>query len=247
MKRFYGSKCFPNQDPNQYVINLEEFQDKICDLSENKEEILDVSFISHIIGSLPEKYHSEGLLLSQMLYDTSGKGITIKKMQSMLNVWFIELKGQKCTDFERQDKAALVGFGQFKGKCHHCGKIGHKAVDCLDRKPKAKNPKEEKAQVKFKEKMKCFNCKKPGHWKKDCFAWKKAQDGAIVAMKEDVALAAWQELEAKILSRLCSRNPLKQDRKKSSGVKNEFQDSLKTVKTRTLSTMVLLIVEMINL
>jgi len=86
MKRFYGSKCFPNQDPNQYVMYLEEIQDKIYDLSENKEEISDVSFISHVIGSLPEKYHSEGLLLSQMLYDTSGKGVTIKKMQSMLNV-----------------------------------------------------------------------------------------------------------------------------------------------------------------
>jgi hypothetical protein len=86
MKRFYGSKCFPNQDPNQYVMYLEEIQNKICDLSENKEEILDVSFISHIIGSLPEKYHSEGLLLSQMLYDMSGKGVTIEKMQSMLSV-----------------------------------------------------------------------------------------------------------------------------------------------------------------
>jgi hypothetical protein len=65
---------------------LEEIRDKICDLSENKEDILDVSFISHVIGSLPEKYHSEGLLLSHMLFETSGKGITIKKMQSMLNV-----------------------------------------------------------------------------------------------------------------------------------------------------------------
>jgi hypothetical protein len=64
MKRFYSSKCFPNQDPNQYIMYLEEIRDKICDLSENKKEILDVSFISHVIGSLPEKYHSEGLLLS---------------------------------------------------------------------------------------------------------------------------------------------------------------------------------------
>jgi hypothetical protein len=77
--------------------------------------------------------------------------------------------------------------------------------------------------------VKFFNCRKPGHWKKDCFAWKKAQDGAMVAMKEDVALAAWQEPETKILSRHCSRNPLKQDRKTSSGVKNDlselFEDS----------------------
>jgi hypothetical protein len=65
---------------------LEEIWDKIRDLSENKKEILDVSFISHVIGSLLEKYHSEGLLLSQMLYDMSGKGVTIKKMQSKLNV-----------------------------------------------------------------------------------------------------------------------------------------------------------------
>jgi hypothetical protein len=86
MKRFYGSKYFPNQDPNQYVMYLEEIWDKICNLSENKEEILDVSFISHVIGSLPEKYHSVGLLLSQMLYDTGRKGVTIKKMQSMLDV-----------------------------------------------------------------------------------------------------------------------------------------------------------------
>jgi hypothetical protein len=77
--------------------------------------------------------------------------------------------------------------------------------------------------------MKCFYCKKPRHWKKDCFAWKKAQDGDMVAMKEDVALAAWQKPETKTLSRHCSRNPLKQDRKTSSGVKNDlsglFEDS----------------------
>ena len=62
----------------------------------------------------------------------------------------------------------------FKGKCHHCGKIGHKSANCWEKTGKKPNgggggaPKKDKSQKK-KFTGKCNHCKKVGHKEADCW------------------------------------------------------------------------------
>ena len=77
-------------------------------------------------------------------------------MIDQLGLKYAKLKMNKKNSDSNSDEMALVGYNQFKGKCNFCGKIGHKSVDCWDRK---KSPDKRK------------NSKKGTHEKKGTFCW----------------------------------------------------------------------------
>jgi hypothetical protein len=84
---------------------------------------------------------------------------------------------------EADSEHALV-FGQFKGKCHNCGKIGHKAANC--------HLKKDKQEVRSKTII-CHHCKKPVHKKSDCFKLKrmlkeKGEEHGLASSTRDVIL-----------------------------------------------------------
>ena len=57
----------------------------------------------------------------------------------------------------------------FKGRCNHCGKYGHKKVDCWDLKNKQEKSQESERKVqKDKPNVGCFNCKRLGHYANEC-------------------------------------------------------------------------------
>jgi hypothetical protein len=55
----------------------------------------------------------------------------------------------------------------FKGICHKCGKIGHKAVDCYVKKPDSVSN-DEKYKGKTGLKLKCYCHNKEGHMAYQC-------------------------------------------------------------------------------
>ena len=92
---------------------------------------------------------------------------------------------------EADSEQALV-FGQFKGKCHNCGKIGHKAANC--------HLKKDKQEVGNKSVI-CHYCKKPGHKKSDCFRLKrkleeKGEEHGLASNTTDVILMSTSEMSA---------------------------------------------------
>jgi len=67
---------------------------------------------------------------------------------------------EKSSDENEEETALIVG-GKFKGRCHNCGKFGHKASEC-----KLKDNSDKKNRFRGK----CFHCGKVGHKKENC--WK---------------------------------------------------------------------------
>jgi hypothetical protein len=93
---------------------------------------------------------------------------------------------------ERDSEQALV-FGQFKGKCHNCGKIGHKATNCYLKK--------EKQNMENNKQVICHYCKKPGHKKTDCFKLKrklqeKGEEHGLANSTTDIILMSTLESSA---------------------------------------------------
>ena len=57
----------------------------------------------------------------------------------------------------------------FEGRCAHCGKYGHKKVDCWKLKNKEENSQERERNVKKdRSNIRCFKCKKMGHYANEC-------------------------------------------------------------------------------
>ena len=64
---------------------------------------------------------------------------------------------------------------RFKGRCHHCGKWGHKKENCREWLKLTKEQQEQADKEKSEEKPKkylqhgrCYNCNKMWHLTKDC-------------------------------------------------------------------------------
>jgi hypothetical protein len=69
---------------------------------------------------------------------------------------------------------------QFKGRCHNCGKYGHKGAKCQNKMSNGSNGNQKGgARSNGKSggfKRNCNHCKKYGHKAVDCFAKKKEQE-----------------------------------------------------------------------
>jgi len=90
-----------------------------------------------------------------------------------------ELREELCLKFEMMNRRGKLGIAQgqqaeehalfaggFKGKCNNCGKIGHKARDCRDKKGNKTNNKADNQGNNSNDgdkNVECFYCKKKGH------------------------------------------------------------------------------------
>jgi len=137
LEKFYSSKCKTNQDPESYIYELEELKGKIEAL--NKGSFIDEdAFMTHVLYSLPRGYDGLVEMLQKDLNrdDADDEKLTVESMAEQLSAKFVRMKvGRAQEEVGAKEEVALVGFNrQFKGKCHYCGKLGHKSVDCWERK-----------------------------------------------------------------------------------------------------------------
>ena len=143
--------------------------------------VLDEEYqITHILASLPREYSS---VVEQVKIDrrTSSALITMDEVKKRLKERYLRLKKEHGWSEDEMALSMKSGNNRnknikkgskgryFKGRCNHCGKIGHKKADCWDLKNKKEKHQENKKKVqKDKSKVRCFKCGKLGHYANEC-------------------------------------------------------------------------------
>ena len=160
------------------------------------------TFITHLLNSLPQTVY-EGAIL--VIKDKLGKGtVEIPEIEQVLEDKYQAMKQAKGWEEEEDDYALFASPSNkkgpkkaFKGCCGYCGKFGHKAADCPNKKSNLNKGQKPKTHQKKKQygkgdskgkghldmsKIKCFNCGEYGHFARDC---PKAHDNANIAQESE--------------------------------------------------------------
>jgi hypothetical protein len=125
-----------NNDPNIWLTQFEDLCTRIDSMSKRPME--DEDFYAHMLNNLPKEYMFGVATLEQNVAT-----LKIGTMREKFNLTY-----QRLHEAEPDEPEAALFAGGFKGRCHQCGKYGHKVADC--------------------ENLFCRYCKKDGHVIKDC-------------------------------------------------------------------------------
>ena len=167
--------------------------------------VLDEEYqITHILARLPREYSS---VVEQVKIDrrTSSALITMDEVKKRLKERYLQIKREHGWSEDEMALSMKSGNNQnknikkgskgkyFKGRCNHCGKLGHKKADCWDLKNKKEKHQENKRKVqKDKSKVRCFKCGKLGHYANECRSDKESSgDGN----NETFAMACFEDGE----------------------------------------------------
>ena len=126
-KDFHSKVLKPNQDPDMYITELEAIKVQMEELDHS---MTDKSLIIHVLNNLPKDYDMEIKMLEMRMQQLKeqGKELSVEDVRTELNLRYERIKRnnppQKAVEY-----AYYMG-GKFKGKCHWCGKIGHKTAEC---------------------------------------------------------------------------------------------------------------------
>ena len=110
----------------------------------------DEAFLTHVMASLPqEEYQATILTLKAKLRDDD---LTIEEAETLLDDKNETMKEVQGWTEEGDELALFVGKPHykktFKGQCGYCGKYGHKAFDCHERKTNQENKKNGQGKIK---------------------------------------------------------------------------------------------------
>ena len=163
------------KDPDEWINDLEILRSRIKDCGH---KIDDDDLVIHILNNLPEKY--DNLVENLEAKMSVSSPLTLEELRVSLSLKFTKWKvraekngetgfDEGSDDDEDEEETALMANGgfkkPFKGRCHSCGKFGHKSVECPN---KNKRDNGGNGGDKGRFNGKCFYCGKWGHMKQDC-------------------------------------------------------------------------------
>lgn len=163
-------------DPEVWVANLEKMRQQLRVMGDTMTE---EDLIIHIINNLPKEYENLTDSIELDLDDEFSK-INIEEVKKRLRSKFNKLKKRlnisDAKDGNGEEESALF-VKAFKGRCHSCGKWGHKGSECQEKAKDTnlgfKQSKGHNGKPKFD--GECNYCKKYGHREVDCFKKKREQ------------------------------------------------------------------------
>ena len=166
-KEFYNKKLNSiEDDPDEWITELEDLRLR---MKAAGSRLTDIDLIEHILNSLPKEYDIVVKMLENKL---TNDNLTIMEVRDDLCLEYTKHKYSKDT---KQETALYAG--GFKGTCHKCGKMGHKARNCRSSGEQKTNQKD----PNWKSKIECYKCHKKGHFAKECRSGK--QDTSEKAKK----------------------------------------------------------------
>ena len=130
-REFTNSAMKTKQDPDEWITELEELQTRIKDIAGSRAgiQVSDQDMMIHVLNYLPRQYDIERHDCEKQL---EAGTLTMTKLREALGSRYAIEHDIEDEDEESQERALFAK--QFKGKCNYCGKWGHKAADCNEKK-----------------------------------------------------------------------------------------------------------------
>ena len=167
---------------------------QVLQLNKLSLSISDDYLMTHILASLPSEYSS---MDDHAKIGLRKHTLTLTELKKRLKEKYMQLKKEKgwgedeMALSQSQNSARFQKKGttprqtpRFKGRCHHCGKWGHKKENCREclkltkeQQEQADKEKSEGKPRKYLQHVRCYNCNMMGHITKDCQE-KKSRDSS---------------------------------------------------------------------
>ena len=181
---YYSKKMSKSENPQLFIVDLNGLRDRMTKAGYT---LTDAAYIEDILEKLPSgtkdaagPYDIEiGMAKLHIADATRARPYDLKDLTKDLSNAYKRLKDNGMIE-ETSNETALYTSGKpFKGQCRQCGKRGHTARDCHERKGNGKKGFQKKKggwkaqdmskdQTKKKFQGKCHYCGKKGHMKYEC-------------------------------------------------------------------------------